>query len=444
MTSRFQLPDIDNDDFKATIAQTKQAIKTLKENNDTDSLAQAYTHLANAYYHLGNYQKAQLYWKEGNKFIHSKMPPSLVSYSYYTIGIILKAKNKFRLAQQAFINSIKACPENPHPDLLINLSSTQFELHQFDKGRANLERAQHITNESPQLDELAAHYFIQEGKFKQAKQRLQSALKLYKKIFDENNPNVIRVHSSLDQLKSGDENELRIQITTGGLFYSLKEYINIYIALYKQTVDMFGSIKAITKHLTTDQYLHDYQFFSFTKCCKSFVAFSALVNKGTTEDAMVLLYTIYRNYLTMAYLNKDPKQVLSLFKTPNNKPIELIDLVKLSPYPEDKIIHNFLDKYLSNFAYSNFTTSEYYRSIDETYYQYSAKNILIQATEIGLYLQLLIIKEIGTLISNDKWKNLVAKFIREAIPLLVARIEVTHKEDNKLMAAMKKRLVYAN
>ena len=444
MISRFQLPDIAHDDFKATIATTKQAIKTLKENNDIDSLAQAYTHLANTHYHLGNYQKAQLYWKKGNKFIHSKTAPSILSYSYHTIGIILKAKNKFRLAQQAFINGIKACPENPHPELFIHLSSTQFELHQFDKGRANLEKAQQVTNASPELDELAAHYFIQEGKYKQAKQKLQSALKSFKKIFDENNPNVIRVHSSLDQLKSGGEHELRIQITTGSLFYSFKEYINIFIALYKQTVDMFGSIKAITKHPTTDQYLHDYQFFSFTKCCKSFNAFSALINKGTPEDAMVLLYAIYRNYLTMAYLNKNPKQVLPIFKTPNNKPVALIDLVKLSPYPEDKIIHKFLDTYLSDFAYSNFTTSEYYRSVDETYYQYSAKNILLQATEIGLYLQLLIIKEISKLISNDKWKNLVAKFIREATPLLVARIEVTHKEDNKLMAAMKKRLAYTN
>lgn len=443
MTVKIEIPAIDNEDFKDKIVLIRQAITISKRNNDTATLAQEYTILANAHYHVGNYQQAQSYWKKGSQFIQSNTDPLLVAYSHYTIGLILQAKNKFRMAQQAFINGIKACQETAHPDLLAklfyHLSATQLELHQYDKGKINLDKARNSSHTSPQLDELAAHYDILDTHYKQGKQKLQSALKSFKKVFDENDPNIIRVNASLDQLKSGDEPVLRHQIATGTLFYSFKEYIHIFIALYKQTVDMFGSIKATTKQPSTDQYLHDYQFFCFTKSCKSFQAFFALINKGTPEDAMILLYAIYRNYLTMAHLNKQPDQAFALFNTQTDS-----GLRDLSSYPEDKVIHTFLNTHLSAFAYSNFTTSEYYRSPDETYYQYTSKALLTQATQIGLYLQILIIKEIGKLINNDKWKNLVNKFIREATPLLTAGIESAYKDNKKLLTAMKKRLDRAN
>ena len=46
--------------------------------------------------------------------------------------------------------------------------------------------------------------------------------------------------------------------------------------------------------------------------------------------------------------------------------------------------------------------------------------------------------------SAEQWKNLSNKFIREATPLLVARIEFAYKKDKKLMNALKKRLNHAN
>ncbi|MBU3174300.1 DUF5677 domain-containing protein [Clostridium estertheticum] len=137
---------------------------------------------------------------------------------------------------------------------------------------------------------------------------------------------------------------------------------------------------------------HDYLYYCFTKSCRSLLASVVLAKNGLREDSLIILRTVYENYLQISHvLNKPEKiqeyvfQTLGLeFKTYSIKEKNhrynrniVIDnetkkeykhntstfaKAKESINPIDEKLHVFIYNYLSEFTHPNMIASGNYRS----------------------------------------------------------------------------------
>jgi tetratricopeptide (TPR) repeat protein len=453
--------------FRDAALITREAIEIFRMKGSQRSLCQAYINMANSCYHMGKMEVAKKYWRKGFRLLKADYEPWLVSSCFNTIGIILQAQGRYRLAKEAFIKSIKAHKDSPNPDTLTllytNLATSQFHLHQFDKGIRNLEKAVRfnksigggLKHNTAQLNEIQAKYYIYQKNYPAAAACLKAALKIYRELFPGENNDCIRIKENLAALRMGDE--LYLHRKANDWFDITKEYVQLFNRLLQFSIDHYGIVKGLTSKKST-AVIYDYVFFCVTKSCKTLSVIESLLELGKPEDAQMLLYSVYRNYLSVAYLIRHPDSIEFFVKLPilvangeikrpvddggvidatkftNEKDIlplypSLSTLLKGIANPEDVIVHNdYLDPQLSDHVYSNFMTSGNYRNAESTWYRYNTNGVPTQPILISAYLQVLLLKEIRNFVNEDKLTRQIDKFINECIPPLSALIEFGNLE----------------
>lgn len=474
--------------YKESIACTKQVIQILKKQKSYDSLSKAYSNLANTYYNLEEFNKAKTYWRKGFYLRSKDSEPEHLSSLYNTMGLILQGQKRFRLAKKAFTKAIMMHAQSPNPDILAtsyaNLASADMSLFQFEEAKANIQKAEKFNQSIPGgseyniavLNELWATYYSKHGDPATAQKKAVSALEIYQRLLPEGAKKTETIKIFLQRLQSPLGQSLNLSVDLDTLYHALKESLDITNKLFEKTVIKFGDIKGLTvDENTVHTYLHDYILFCFTKVCKSFSSVSILLSGGKPEDAMILLHSIYRIYLLIASLNNHPDDVYPLILTPiriisgevekyanksgaiystaivdpeSNKPISLYphlaDLASKTSYAEDIIIHNYMEVHLSEHVHANFLVSENYRNKQETHYDYKSNATVLQAANIGLYLQVIILKETCLFLQDCSWAEKTDPFLHDNVSLLQAASDIMASESEEFETAYNNRLSACN
>jgi len=134
---------------------------------------------------------------------------------------------------------------------------------------------------------------------------------------------------------------------------------------------------------------HDFTLFCATKSLKSLRAIKHLLEEGHGEDALMLIRSLYENYLNLVYVLSQPTQINNVvavklglrvgkyeFDRRSGKirtkvgekivgeHVSVRRMAKESPFPEDLAVYRFLYEFLSDFAHPNILTIAYYLDDD--------------------------------------------------------------------------------
>lgn len=164
-----------------------------------------------------------------------------------------------------------------------------------------------------------------------------------------------------------------------------------------ELIDKHGEVKAVKKHFSGDKQLidvyHDYIYYCFTKSSRSIYSSFVLAKENLREDALIILRTVYENYLRLSYTLKEPMKINEfvfqeiglktgafIYKTEStgrkiySKVINLKNSKEFyhgtkvsimagnSINPVDNDIHKILYQYLSEHTHPNMIASGNYRS----------------------------------------------------------------------------------
>lgn len=99
------------------------------------------------------------------------------------------------------------------------------------------------------------------------------------------------------------------------MFYAVKEFLYILHKYFQNAIDRYGVIKGL-RSKSDAAFIYDYVFFCATKGCKSFASIITLIENEKAEDALILLYSVYRNYLTMVFLKSQPETIDFFIQVP--------------------------------------------------------------------------------------------------------------------------------
>ena len=93
-------------------------------------------------------------------------------------------------------------------------------------------------------------------------------------------------------------------------FNSLGAWLKKAEVCLKKIVDHHGvPIAIVRKEITPEIVMHDFFYFCVTKSCKSLSAFNTLIEHGFPEDALIIVRSIYENYLSVAFMLNKPSQI---------------------------------------------------------------------------------------------------------------------------------------
>lgn len=135
----------------------------------------------------------------------------------------------------------------------------------------------------------------------------------------------------------------------------------------------YGLFDLVTYQKTSIKLVYDYEYFVFTKSTKTLMAIRKLLKNGFNEDILILVRSIYENYLSCRYLHENEDQIDDFIANPLNIALahfnispsgEIFDRKKnkvgMVENPnafkmgmDKKYYYDFYD-YLSRFAHCNF------------------------------------------------------------------------------------------
>lgn len=216
---------------------------------------------------------------------------------------------------------------------------------------------------------------------------------------------------------------------------------------YKQLKDLVDEhaipIAIVTKQINTEILVNDFVYFCVAKTCKSTGAIIALLKQEYPEDALIILRSVYENYLSIGYLLKNPANVDDLvFKrvglaagvfvhplTPKNKRdtrklldpasgeiydfgLTIGELARGALRGVDLNLHSGMYPYLCEHVHSNMIASGNYRNTDETRYTYKDNSNTTLArfwTCVTLYLffETLLTYEPINIMNNEDHRNIL-------------------------------------
>lgn len=469
--------------YEEAVQLTKHAIKIFEDNDAPEELGLAYINLANTYCCLENYGQALKFSKRAYRLLkefHEKNSLRFAEY-YNTMGLIYLGLQKAGKANGCYrkVKCIFELDNNPE-DLSMaysNIATTELMLNQPEDAKQNLDKAIALQNSLGQINRHSygdilqnlADYYVQTGQAHQASKILREMKQVFSEILPEDHDKLQNIKGQMKRLKQGlpDPEQYKLRNT----LFILREQIDDYIKHSKGVIDKFGEVKVIKYNSQSDEtYLHDYMFFCFARSCKTISSIVVLLKKERPEDAMTLLYAVYRNYLMMTFLSRNPKSAYtfifkslmlsqgkyrfvekgnilepSLFRHPDSdKELsvfpELSSLIQNTVYADDIIVHRYIGTFLNEAASSDFLTSGNYRAKDQLHYSYSEKNPNLQSEMLTLYLLLLSYGEIVTFINDQKEIQFASKAFKKDLYALYDTInQVTHKDDS-IKQAMLKRL----
>lgn len=195
----------------------------------------------------------------------------------------------------------------------------------------------------------------------------------------------------------------------------------------KDFIDKYGVVLGIKKNGDIDggDAFSDFILFCLTKSFKSLGAVNILIQHQFSQDALIILRTIYETYLIISYLIKNPleineilgkklgfsKGVYQKIKDSKGKIIrgKLIDIrnqqvfdfgisiskiSKSGRYEIDGQIHEILYKFLSEFVHPNMICSVGYMDKRKGKFSYRNNESYLIPMWISVYLQTIILHEI--------------------------------------------------
>lgn len=169
----------------------------------------------------------------------------------------------------------------------------------------------------------------------------------------------------------------------------LDKLINKFILRSKEFINCsafpYGLLDALSYGQLNSKFTYDHEYFNFTKSTKTLISIRNLLKIGHNEDALILVRSIFENYLSTRYLNRNENKfpdltliALKLFSKeyiydPANNIIKDRDgreiAERLNPSKfilgnDKKYYYRFYDL-LSSVGHSNYGVSNFY--LDETF-----------------------------------------------------------------------------
>lgn len=220
-------------------------------------------------------------------------------------------------------------------------------------------------------------------------------------------------------------------------YYNFLDRLDKVYILFEYLVEKYGEIKVIPNSESDEgiflNTVHDYIYFCFTKSTRSLMAVNILAKKGHRVDSLILLRTIYENYIRVAYVLKNPIAIIELviqevgLRTGDYKYLEndrgkknlkkvihvesgeisnhgttLYQMAKNTINPLDLEIHRELYKYLCEHTHSSMNASGNYRFHNDTQYWVANTKVYLEVPFISSYLSILYCDVINTYHTNKK------------------------------------------
>ena len=203
-------------------------------------------------------------------------------------------------------------------------------------------------------------------------------------------------------------------------FESLKIARDV-VDFFNYLISTYGEVKVIkygnnNKNFERNKY-HDFIYYCFTKSCRSLYASIELAKSNFREDSLMVLRTVYENYLHIAHVLNNPHKIQEYVAQPvgistgkyNYKIDEhgkkyyniVVDSetkkeykhgtsnytrAKFSINNHDIKVHQYIYNYLSEHIHPNMMASGNYRSKDSTNYLVEPWNIHLEIVFLILYI----------------------------------------------------------
>lgn len=163
----------------------------------------------------------------------------------------------------------------------------------------------------------------------------------------------------------------------------LDKLINRFIHYSRGFVETSTVAEGLTHLLIhreeTNKLTYDHEYLNFTKSTKTLISIRNLLKENHNEDVLVLVRTIFENYLSTRYLNENEKFIEQIIKLPSlvfsveynfdearnvvNRNQEIMGKL-LNPATfkigKDKSYYTYFYAYLSAFSHSNFGVASNY------------------------------------------------------------------------------------
>ncbi|MBN1052414.1 hypothetical protein DV092_10255 [Clostridium botulinum] len=204
-------------------------------------------------------------------------------------------------------------------------------------------------------------------------------------------------------------------------YESALKFTRDIIDFFNYLVEQHGEVKFIkygNNRSNEEKYIyHDFIYYCFTKSIRSLYASIDLAEKYYREDCLIILRTVYENYLHIAHVLKEPEmireyveQTIGLefgkysYKIKENKRKNynvVIDLNTEKEYPHgtsngkrvkcsinkfDIKVHKIIYKYLSEHIHPNMLGSGNYRNKDDEHYLVESYALYLEVNFFLLYL----------------------------------------------------------
>jgi len=240
------------------------------------------------------------------------------------------------------------------------------------------------------------------------------------------------------------------------------------ISCTKDFIDKYGIVLGVKKNGEIDggDAFSDFFLFCLTKSFKSFGAVNTLIQHQFSQDALILLRTVYETYLILSYLIKNPMEINEilgkrlgfskgvyqkikdtkgriirgkLIDTRNQEVFDFgISISKISKsgrYEIDGLIHEILYKFLSEFVHPNMICSVGYMDVKNCKFSYRNNESYLIPMWISVYLQTIIQHEIHDFfVIDDSMKKNLEKICSNNLTVLMDFFTYlsTQSEDNKV------------
>jgi hypothetical protein len=219
----------------------------------------------------------------------------------------------------------------------------------------------------------------------------------------------------------------------GGIKRSMSTILGRYESLLTLIVDRYLMAEVLA--FNDDQIankIRDLLNFCITKSCKSLIAIQLLLEFRFGEDCLIILRSIYENYLSIVYILKHPERIDDFIEKPlgvkfgslihpkqgqrtnfrkvlDPKTNEMFpygisfsELAKGSLYESDFGLFQHLYSFLSEMVHPHFISSGSYRS-EKTHYLYSYSSLvqIFNAKFLSVYLFTIILVEVFEIESDE-------------------------------------------
>lgn len=205
------------------------------------------------------------------------------------------------------------------------------------------------------------------------------------------------------------------------LYFDSLKIASYTVDFFAYLIDNYGEVNIIKDNVPPEDIkrntYHDFIYFCFTKSCRSLYSAINLAEKGLREDSLIILRTVYENYLHLAHILNDPLKIQEYvvqtvglstgnykYKIDNNGRRVFNRFINVSTQKEhfhgtsnalraklsfnkiDSAIHSNIYSYLSEHIHPNMNGSGNYRNSTSTHYNVEPIKVFTEVPFLILYI----------------------------------------------------------